>query len=160
MFEVAPGRRLDRLLFTSRIDWDRWRVHARVREAARDFPAGHVPQGFLCFPVHEIGDRSVPARKGFPALEVVSRIKRPTISGHAVSGPYLFFGVVGLTTRRRGYECVQAWAQPIVWFRCPVPVDSSYERQAFGTLRRTLKILDGAIPDAEFEIEKPVFDPT
>ena len=65
-----------------------------------------------------------------------------------------------MTTRRRGYECVQAWAQPIVWFRRPVPVDSSYERQAFGTLRTTLKILDGAFQDTKLEIEKPVFEMT
>ena len=159
-FEVAPGRRLDRLLFTSRIDWDRRRVHARVREAAPNFPAGHVPQCFVCFPVYEMGDRSVPARKGYPALEVVTRIKRPRIGGRAVLGPYLFFGVVGLTTRRRGYECVQAWAQPIVSFGRPVPVDSSFERKAFGTLRTTLTILSHVIPDAAFEIEKPVFEMT
>ena len=66
-----------------------------------------------------------PARKGYPSLEVVSRIKRPTIGGRAVSGAYLFFGVVGLTTRRRGYECVQAWAQPIVSFRRPVKAEKS-----------------------------------
>ena len=156
--EVAPGRSLDRLLFLSRVDWDRRRVHARVREAARDFPNSHVPQGFVCFPVYEIGDRCVPIWKEYAALEAVSQIMRPTIGGHAVPSPYLFFGVVALTTRRRGYECVQAWAQPIVSFRRPVPVDSSFERRVFGTLRTTLKVLDGAFPDAAFEIEKPVFD--
>ena len=157
-FEVAPERRLDKLLFTSRIDWDRRRVHARVREAARDFPSGHVPQGFVCFPVYGIDDRSIPARKGYPALDVVSRIKRPRIGGRGVSGPHLFFGVVALTTRRRGYECARAWAQPIVSFRRPVPVDSSLERQAFGTLTTTLRILSHVLPDAEFEMEKPLFE--
>ena len=157
-FEVAPERKLDKLLFTSRIDWDRRRVHARVREAARDFPSGHVPQGFVCFPVYGIGDRSIPARKGCPALDVVSRIKRPRVGGRGVSGPHLFFGVVALTTRRRGYECARAWAQPIVSFRRPVPVDSSFERQAFGTLTTTLRILSHVLPDAEFEMEKPVFE--
>ena len=40
----------------------------------------------------------------------------------------------------------------------PVPVDSGYERQAFSTLTTTLWILDKEFPDAEFEMEKPVFD--
>ncbi|MDE0005298.1 MAG: hypothetical protein OXQ29_21620, partial [Rhodospirillaceae bacterium] len=132
--------------------------HARVREAARSFPKGRVPQGFMCFPVLHVGERSLPATSKYGELEVVSRIKRPTVGGRAVSGPYLFFGVVALTTRRRGYECVRGWAQPVVSVHRPVPVDSDFERQAFGTLTTTLWMLDRKFPDAEFTMEKPVFD--
>ena len=149
---------MDRLLFLSRADWVRRRVHARVREAARDFPSGHVPQWFVCFPAYRIDQRAVQAESGNGVLDVVSRIRRPTVGGRAVLGPDLFLGVVGLTTRRRGYECVRAWAQPIVSFRRPVPVDSSFERRAFGTLTTTLRILSHVLPDAEFEMEKPVFE--
>jgi len=39
-----------------------------------------------------------------------------------------------------------------------VPVDSRNERRAFGTLRATLKILRQDFPEAEFCLEKPVFD--
>ena len=85
-FAVAPGHPLDGLLFPWRAGWDRLSVHARVREAARDFPEGHVPQGFVCFPVLHVGERSLPATSKYEELEVVSRIKRPTISGRAVSG--------------------------------------------------------------------------
>ena len=156
--EVAPGHPLDRLLFPWRTGWDRRRVHARVREAAREFPKGHVPQGFVCFPVLQVGEKSLPATSKYGELEVVSRIKRPTIGGRAVSGPYLFFGVVALTTRRRGYECVRGWAQPIVSVHRPVPVDSDFERRAFGTLDTTLWILSKEFPDAKFTMEKPVFE--
>ena len=156
--EVAPGHPLDGLLFPWRTGWERQRVHARVREAAREFPEGRVPQGFVCFPVLNVGERSLPATSKYGELEVVSRIKRPTIGGRAVSGPYLFFGVVALTTRRRGYECVRGWAQPIVSVHRPVPVDSDFERQAFSTLMTTLRILDREFPDAGFTMEKPVFD--
>ena len=156
--EVAPGHPLDGLLFLGRTGWDRRRVHARVREAAQGFPKGHVPQGFVCFPVLQVGERSLPATSKYGELEVVARIKRPTIGGRAVSGPYLFFGVVALTTRRRGYECVRGWAQPIVSVHRPVPVDSDYERQAFGTLTTTLWMLDREFPDAEITMEKSVFD--
>ena len=156
--EVAPGHPLDGLLFPWRTGWDRRRVHARVREAAQNFPKGHVPQGFVCFPVRHVGERSLPATSKYGELEVVSRIKRPTIGGRAVSGPYLFFGVVALTTRRRGYECVRGWAQPVVSVHCPVPVDSDFERQAFSTLETTLWILDKEFPDIEFTMVKPVFE--
>ena len=156
--EVAPDHPLDMLLFPWRTGWDRRHVHAQVREAARGFPDGHVPQGFVCFPVRHVGERSLPATSKYGELEVVSRIKRPTIGGRAVSGPYLFFGVLALTTRRRGYECVRGWAQPIVSVHRPVPVDSDYERQAFGTLTTTLWMLDREFPDTEFTMEKPVFD--
>ena len=156
--EVAPGHPLDGLLFLWRSGWDRRRVHARVREAAQDFPEGHVPQGFVCFPVRHVEERSLPATSKYGELEVVSRIRRPTIGGRAVSGPYLFFGVVALTTRRRGYECVRGWAQPIVSVHRPVPVDSDYERQAYGTLTTTLWMLDREFKDIEFTMEKPVFE--
>lgn len=156
--EVAPGYPLDGLLFPWRTGWDRRQVHARVREAAWNFPEGHVPQGFMCFPVRQVGERSLPATSKYGELEAISRIKRPTIGGRAVSGPYLFFGVVALTTRRRGYECVRGWAQPIVSVHRPVPVDSDFERQAFDTLTTTLWILDKEFPDTEFTMEKPVFE--
>ena len=156
--EVAPGHPLDGLLFPWRAGWDRLRVHARVREAAREFPKGHMPQGFVCFPVLNVGERSLPATGKYGELEVVTRIRRPTIGGRAVSGPCLFFGVVALITRRRGYECVRGWAQSIVSVHRPVPVDSDFERQAFGTLTTTLRILDREFPDAGFTMEKPVFE--
>ena len=82
-------------------DWDRQRMHARVRETARNFPKGRVPQGFMCCPVLLVGERSLPAASKCGELEAVSRIKWPTIGARAVSGPYLFFGVVALTARRR-----------------------------------------------------------
>ena len=82
----------------------------------------------MCFPVRHVGDRSLPATSKYGEIEVVSQIRRPTIGGRAVSGRYLFFGVVALTTKRREYECVRGWAQPIVSVHCPVPVDSDFER--------------------------------
>ena len=66
--------------------------------------------------------------------------------------------MVALTIRRRGFECLRAWAQPIVWVHRPVPMDSDFERQAFGTLTTTLWMLDREFPDAEFTMETPVFD--
>ena len=46
--EIAPRRSLADLWFAAHRMWRRRLVHARVRAAARDWPAGHKPQGFLC----------------------------------------------------------------------------------------------------------------
>ncbi|MCY4558450.1 MAG: hypothetical protein OXF79_19155 [Chloroflexi bacterium] len=53
---------------------------------------------------------------------------------------------------------MRGWAQPIVSVHHRVPVDSDFERQAFGTLETTLWILSKEFPDAEFTMEKPVFE--
>ena len=53
---------------------------------------------------------------------------------------------------------MRGWAQPIVSVHRPVPVDSDYERQAFGTLSTTLWMLDREYKDIEFTMEKPVFE--
>ena len=58
-----------------------------------------MPWGFVCFPVLQVGERSLPAISKYAELEVVSRIKRPMIGDRTVSGPYLFFGVVVLTLK-------------------------------------------------------------
>ena len=65
---------------------------------------------------------------------------------------------MGLPQGESGYECLEAYAQPIVASQCPVPVDSHYQRRAFRTLCATLQILSRAFPDAAFELEKPVFE--
>ena len=62
------------------------------------------------------------------------------------------------TTKRRGYEWVRAWVQPIVSIHRPVPVDSDFECRAFPTLTTTLRILGNEFRDAEFEMEKPMFE--
>ena len=53
---------------------------------------------------------------------------------------------------------MRGWSQPIVSVHRPVPVDSDFERQAFGTLTTTLWMLDREFPDAGFTMEKPVFE--
>ena len=53
---------------------------------------------------------------------------------------------------------MRGWAQPIVSVHRPVPVDSDFERQAFGTLTTTLRVLSKEFPNAEFTMEKPVFE--
>ena len=91
-------------------------------------------------------------------VEVVSGVGRPVVGRNPIPPPYLFLGAVGLAYEQVGYECLEGYAQPIVAGEWPVPVDSHYERRAFGTLRATMRVLSGTFPDAEFALEKPVFE--
>lgn len=156
-FSIAPGRPLSALWFPRFRSWRSRRVHARVREAARRWPEGHEPQGFLCWYVWEV-DADGAGRKGHEdRVEVLSGLRRPIVHRKPVERPWLFIGAVG-RTGGGGYECIEGYAQPVYWKDLPVPVDSHYERQALRTLRSTLGILDREFPDAEFELEKPLFD--
>lgn len=155
---VAPGRCLSQWWFPYAGDWQSKRVHAKLRAAAGDWPHGHRPQAFLSWVVSEAAADAVGREGQRTHVEVAKRVGRPTVGRNAVPGPYLFIGVVGLGGVRRGYECIEAYAQPIVARECPVPVDSHYERRAFGTLRATMKILEREFRGTAFRLEKPVFD--
>ena len=156
--EIAPGRLLADLWFPHIGLWRSTEAHARVRAAARDWPAGHKPQGFLSWVVWDVDARSVGTPDRNNRVEVASGVARPIVGRSAIPPPYLFLGAVGLADERRGYECLGGYAQPIVASDCPVPVDSHYERRACGTLRETLQQLSRTFRDAAFELEKPVFE--
>lgn len=157
--EIAPGRPLPELWFSGVEMWNRRAVHARMREAAVDWPAGRRrPQGFLCRVVWDVDAGGVGTEERGNRVEVASAVGRPVIGRNPVSSPYLFLGVVGERDRGTGYECLAGYAQPIVGSDCPAPVDSHFERRAFGTLRTVLNRLGKAFPDAGFGLEKPVFD--
>ena len=156
--EIAPGCPLTDLWFSRPAMWTGKFVHARVRAAARNWPARHRPQGFVCWVVREVDDHAASAWREKDRVEVVSRIGRPIVGRRPVRGPYLFIGAVGLPRGSGGYACLEAWAQPIVASDCPVPVDSHYERQALGTLRATLAILRAGFPDTAFDVVKPLFE--
>ena len=156
--KIAPGRPLRDLWFDHVRMWNGNLVFQRVRTAARDWPAGHKPQGFLCWVVRDMDDLGIGTTANGNRVDVVSGVGCPVIGGNRIKWPYLFLGAVGLPKGRSGYECLEGYAQPIVATDCLVPVDSNQERRAFGTLRTTLRILKAEFPDAEFEIEKPVFE--
>ena len=157
-FEIAPGRALNGLWFPFGLDWQKKRVHARVHAAARIWPEGYRVQGFLCWVVWDVDSQAVGVEGRWDRVEVVKRVRRPTVGRNAVPGPYVFVGVVGLGGPRKGVQCMEGYAQPIVAKECPVPVDSHYERRAFGTLRANLRALEREFEGVEFELEKPVFD--
>ena len=136
------------------------RTHARRRDEALWNRPRKAPDGLFAV----LRDRSEEQRvsrlggRSEEEGELVSGVGRPVVGRNPIPPPYLFLGAVGMLEARFGYECVEGYAQPIVASDCPVPVDSHYERRAFGTLRTTLRVLSREFPDAAFKIEKPVFD--
>ena len=156
-FEIAPGRPLDDLLFPYRRMWQMDRIDDRMRAVARAWAKGYRPQGFVCGAVWGVDDHGVTGRKGM-RLDVASRVARPVIGQNPVRPPYLFLGVVGLEEGASAYACLRGYAQPIVAMNCPVPVESNVERQAFGTLRKSLRILRREFETVTFTLEKPLFE--
>ena len=158
MFEVAPDRPLSDLIFPWRRMWQMDRVDARMRAVAKTWPEGHRPQGFFCGAVWGVDDHGVTGGRRGTRLDVVARVSRPVIGRNPVSPPYLFMGVVGLEEGAAAYACLQGHTQPIVAMNCPAPVESGVERQAFGTLRKTLRILRREFDTVAFSLEKPLFE--
>ena len=155
-YAVAPARALAPLFFTRRAAWDKKAVHAALGKAAKSWPAGHRPQAFICCLAGDVAREGLPATRTHAALPVTRGIQRPVIGRTAVSGPYLVIAVAGRT--REDCQLMRGYAQPVVAFTCPVPVDSHFERQAFGTLRTTLAVLKHHFPGTAFVLDKPVFE--
>ena len=87
----------------------------------------------------------------------------PKVFLNRVPGPRLFLGIVARPGDDEPWECLAAWAQPIVAPECPVPVDSGQERRAFETLHRLAAFLedDMALRQAlgarvRVQLEKPL----
>ena len=168
-FEIAPDHPLDDLFFTNIQAWEKHAVHACVREADKQFPKGHRAQGFVCFFTRSVDRNGAylrqarPAENGKPAaealrLDCVGSVKWPSVGRVAVPGPYLFFGVVGKTSKKAGYELQRGWSQPVVSRDRLIAVDSHYERQAFGCLTVTIKRLEKIHSDTTWTLHKPVFE--
>ena len=157
-FAVAENRPLADLLFLSRADWDAARIHARIRAAARTWPAGGAAEGFLICPARRMDGAGLAATSAHEEIAVERGLERPMVGRAPVPGIHLFIGVIGEAGREKGYRCIAAYAQPIVAAGWPVAVEGHYERQAFGTLRTTLRVLQRKFPGAGFVLEKPAFE--
>ena len=157
---LPPRVPMSGFLFTDPASWRSGEVAATLEKAAPDWPGRGEPGAILCWPVSEVSGREVdPGGEGH--VEASGRVVCPGIGGRPVIGPYLFLGAVDRSTGR--WACVDACARPIVALDCPVPVDSDYERQALGALRRLVGTLAGNPELAallggplRIELEKPV----
>ena len=137
---LPPRVPMSGFLFTDPAAWHSGEVAAKLEKAAPDWPGGGEPGAILCWPVGEVSGREVdPGGEGH--VEAPGRVVCPSIGRRPVIGPYLFLGAVDRSQGR--WACVDACARPIAALDCPVPVDSDYERQALGALRRLVETLAG-----------------
>ena len=153
---IAPGRALSSLWFDSPGAWTDKAVHGKLRDAGKRWPRRHEAQAFLCLPVNEIDNRKIGIVRCPNRVELGCRITMREIYGHEVGGPYLLIGVAGIGDSE--VQCMQAYAQPIVSSRIPMPVDSDYERRTFFSLKFRLNKIKKIYPGASFEIVKPLFE--
>ena len=166
--EIAPGVPLRRFWFTQHGAWTKQIVARELSRTSNDWPKRHVPQAFLCWTTDQVGACHVPLpplRNRYHhhraldthVVPVSEAVVRPIIGYNPVQGPYLFIGAVARPSGKSDYECIRAFAQPIVSMYHPVPVDSENERRAFNTLRGSLGFLKKDFPDTTFELTKPLF---
>lgn len=153
-FQIAPGQRLDRMLFTHPRDLLSRRAYAELRRVKQQWPEGHEPQAFMLLYTREIRGQELHFSEGEPIL-VSGTVQRP--AGKNVDrGPYLAIVAVGEHPDAKGYLPLRAYGQPVLSGRHFIPVDSNFERhvvRACLAAQRTLA--DRGIAAT---LRKPVFD--
>lgn len=125
-FSIAPGVALGRHLHFSAEHYNRTVVHARLREAAKDWPHGFAPQAFLLLEASEISKDTIVT--GLGTVAVRNRIQHTGILHTGLKGPYLCLAVVGEHNPREGYLALRAYAQPIFNGNRFIPIHHACER--------------------------------
>lgn len=139
--EIAPGIRLSDHLYTNAIDYEKRRVHARLRAAAETWPPEFAPQAFLLLEASEVTSSEVVT--GLGTVEIRNRIQHTGIIRAEVEPPFLVLAVVGEHSRREGYLALRAYAQPVFSGNQFVPAERDHDR---GVLR--------ALQQAQFELRR------
>ncbi|MEM7687455.1 MAG: hypothetical protein AAF291_00405 [Pseudomonadota bacterium] len=153
-FEIAPGIPLASHLYTNAVDYERTRVHARLREAAKDWPVGFAPQAFLLLEASAV--RSNIITTGLGEVEVRNRIQHGGAGEGGAGGPFLTLAVVGEHSKREGYLALRAYAQPIFKGNQFVPVERAAERRLFDLLTRFQYLMRSK--RIAIAVKKPLFD--
>ena len=125
-FEIAPGISLARHFYTTAIDYETKRVHARLREAEGTWPADFAPQAFLLLEASEITGSEIVT--GLGTVQVRNRIQHTGIIRAEVQPPFLVLAVVGEHSKREGYRALRAYAQPVFSGNQFVPAERDHDR--------------------------------
>ncbi len=132
--EIAPGIRLSDHLFTNAIDYEKRRVHARLRAAAETWPPEFAPQAFLLLEASEVTSSEVVT--GLGTVEIRNRIQHTGIIRAEVEPPFLVLAVVGEHSRREGYLALRAYAQPVFSGNQFVPAERDHDRDVLRALQQ------------------------
>ena len=131
--EIAPGIRLSDHLYTNAIDYEKRRVHARLRAAAETWPPEFAPQAFLLLEASEVTSSEVVT--GLGTVEIRNRIQHTGIIRAEVEPPFLVLAVVGEHSRREGYLALRAYAQPVFSGNQFVPAERDHDRDVLRALQ-------------------------
>ena len=164
-FYIAANIPVSELLFTDPGSWGAGEVGRKLGAAERNWPERRRPCGFLCWVAHDVSEYEInPADPSQGHIRVTSPVVFPSVYRRRVSGPYLFLGVVARSDDGGRWECRLAYAQPIVDPKCPIPVDSGYERSALDSLPRLVRdlrddrgLLEALGGTVRVELQKPLF---
>ncbi len=132
--EIAPGVRLSDHLYTNAIDYEKRRVHARLRAAAETWPPEFAPQAFLLLEASEVTSSEVVT--GLGTVEIRNRIQHTGIIRAEVEPPFLVLAVVGEHSRREGYLALRAYAQPVFSGNQFVPAEREHDREVLRALQQ------------------------
>ena len=132
--EIAPGIRLSDHLHTNAIDYEKRRVHARLRAAAETWPPEFAPQAFLLLEASEVTSSEVVT--GLGTVEIRNRIQHTGIIRAEVEPPFLVLAVVGEHSRREGYLALRAYAQPVFSGNQFVPAERDHDREVLRALKQ------------------------
>ena len=163
-FFLPPEVPASEFLFTDPKSWNSGEVGRRLDDAGQDWPEFKDPFALLCWFARDVSECEVnDTNRELGHVRVRTPVVRPIIGDNPVIGPYLFLGVVERSGDGRRWECTKACVHPIVAAKCPIPVDSHYERQALGSLRWLVRKLEksGKLKKAlgggvRVELEKPL----
>lgn len=132
--DIAPGIRLSDHLYTNAIDYEKRRVHARLRAAAETWPPEFAPQAFLLLEASEVTSSEVVT--GLGTVEIRNRIQHTGIIRAEVEPPFLVLAVVGEHSRREGYLGLRAYAQPVFSGNQFVPAERDHDRDVLRALQQ------------------------
>ncbi len=132
--DIAPGIRLSDHLYTNAIDYEKRRVHARLRAAAETWPPEFAPQAFLLLEASEVTSSEVVT--GLGTVEIRNRIQHTGIIRAEVEPPFLVLAVVGEHSRREGYLALRAYAQPVFSGNQFVPAERDHDREVLRALQQ------------------------
>ena len=132
--DIAPGIRLSDHLYTNAIDYEKRRVHARLRAAAETWPPEFAPQAFLLLEASEVTSSEVVT--GLGTVEIRNRIQHTGIIRAEVEPPFLVLAVVGEHSRREGYLALRAYAQPVFSGNQFVPAERDHDRDVLRAIQQ------------------------
>ena len=133
-FEIAPGIKLAHHFYTNAIEYEKCKVHARLREAEDDWPEEYAPQAFLLLEASEVTSSEIVT--GLGTVQIRNRIQHTGIIRAEVQPPFLVLAVVGEHSKREGYRALRAYAQPVFTGNQFVPAERDHDRDILLELQK------------------------